>query len=116
MYNLDDMIPRVKAAKDERGLTNDTLSELSGVPRGTLNKILGSETKDPQISNIIKIANALGVSADYLILGKAPTEPEYPALAALYSRLDSIDRVKAEAFIEGLLAADKYEGKKERRA
>lgn len=70
MYNLEEMISRIKKMKKEEKLSNDTLSSLSGVPKGTLAKILGSETKDPQISNIIKISQALGVSADYIIFGK----------------------------------------------
>lgn len=69
MYVVDEMISRLKAAKEKRGLTNKSLAQLSGVPLGTLNKIFGSETKDPQISNIIKISNALDVSANYIILG-----------------------------------------------
>lgn len=73
MYNLDAMIQRIKDTKKQKNLSNDDLVALSGVPRGTLNKILGSETKDPQISNIIKISKALNVSADYLIFGQDNT-------------------------------------------
>ena len=116
MYDLNEMISRIKSVKEERGYTNESLSELSGVPRGTLNKILGSETKDPQISSIIKIAHALGVSADYIILGKIPSDPGFPALSELYSRLDAVDREKVESYIDGLLSADKYSEKKEKRA
>jgi transcriptional regulator with XRE-family HTH domain len=68
-YDVQQMISRIKEIKKQKGFSNDTLSAQSGIPKGTLSKILGSETKDPQISNIIKIANALGVSADYLVFG-----------------------------------------------
>ena len=75
MYNLEEMINRIKTLKKAQKLSNDALSALSGIPKGTLAKILGSETKDPQISNIIKIAQALGVSADFIIFGKE--EPKH---------------------------------------
>ena len=79
MYNLDAMIQCIKDTKKQKNLSNDDLVALSGVPRGTLNKILGSETKDPQISNIIKISKALNVSADYLIFGQDNTKQSSPS-------------------------------------
>lgn len=45
--------------KTENGLTTDLLSQLSGVPKGTLNKLLNGETKNPTGSTLKKIANAL---------------------------------------------------------
>ena len=63
-YDFDAMIDRIKLCKKKAGLTNKQLSELAGVPYGTLNKILGSETREPSINAIIKIAVALGVSAE----------------------------------------------------
>lgn len=55
MYDLEAMISRIKALKKASKLSNEALANLAGIPKGTLSKILGSETKDPQISNIIKI-------------------------------------------------------------
>lgn len=67
MYN--EITDRIKQIKKQKGLTNEKLAELSGVPLGTLSKILGNETKDPQISTIIKISRALEVSPDYIVSG-----------------------------------------------
>jgi len=69
------MIDRIKELKKRAGLTNQALAELAGVPIGTLNKLLGSETKEPKLPTIFKIAQALNVSATYLIEG----EKEKPA-------------------------------------
>lgn len=69
-YDFNSMINRIKSVKKEKGITNAKLSEMSGVPYGTLNKILGSETKEPSINAIIKISKALGVSTDYIISGE----------------------------------------------
>lgn len=70
MYDPNAMFQRIKALKKERGLSNEALAQQSGIPFGTLNKILGNQTKDPQISKIIMIAKALNVSTDYLVFGK----------------------------------------------
>lgn len=69
-FNFDDMVERIKLRKKEIGMTNRQLSEMSGVSYGTLNKILGSETKEPSINNIIKISTALGLDAEYVITGQ----------------------------------------------
>lgn len=69
-YNFDEMIERIKIKKKELGLTNKQLSDRADVPYGTLNKILGSETKEPSINTVIKIAFALGVSTEYIINGE----------------------------------------------
>lgn len=41
-------------------MTIDELSEHSGVPKGTLNKIIGNVTKAPTLDNMKAIARALG--------------------------------------------------------
>ena len=55
-------IEYIKEIKKERGLTNEELSKLSGVPLGTLNKILSGHTPDPQFETVKAICKALGIS------------------------------------------------------
>lgn len=43
------------------GLTIDELAEKSGVPKSTINKIIGGTTKAPTLENVRSIAKALGV-------------------------------------------------------
>ena len=45
--------------KTENGLTTDLLSQLSGVPKGTLNKLLNGETRNPTGATLKKLADAL---------------------------------------------------------
>lgn len=107
MYNLEAMINRIKTLKKENKLSNESLANLSGIPLGTLSKILGSETKDPQISNVIKISQALGVSADYVIFGKE--EPKYnDEFMKLFSSLNSEGRQKVIGYMRDLLESGKY--------
>ena len=46
--------------RKEAGLTIDELAAKSGVPKGTLNKIIGGVTKAPTLDNMKAIAKALG--------------------------------------------------------
>ncbi|MGN0181417.1 MAG: helix-turn-helix domain-containing protein [Candidatus Ornithomonoglobus sp.] len=70
MFSLEEMLNRIKGIKNEKQLTNEMLSKETEIPLGTLSKILSGNTKDPQMSNIMKIAKALGVTADYLVYGE----------------------------------------------
>lgn len=66
--------------KTENGLTTQALAELSGVPRGTLNKLLNGETKDPRITTLQMLAEALNCPVEVLSM---PERTE-----------DAVDRVR----------------------
>ena len=48
--------------KKKLGLTTEELSRQSGVPMGTLNKILSGATKDPKLETLKSIARVLGLT------------------------------------------------------
>jgi len=50
--------------KQERGMTSEDLAQSSGVPLGTLNKILNGQTKNPSLETVFALAHALGCSVD----------------------------------------------------
>lgn len=106
-YDFNAMIERIKSLKKEKGITNAELSNLSNVPYGTLNKILGSETKEPSINSIIKISNALGVSTDYIVYGKIDKKKDSPSKwEVLRSELDKLsddDFLELFKYVEFLL-------------
>ena len=62
-------IERIKQLKSEKKITNDKLAEITGIPLGTLSKILAGMNDSPKLVNIIAIADALGCSIDYLVNG-----------------------------------------------
>lgn len=107
LYRNEEMILRIKMCKKEKKLSNEELSKLSGVPKGTLAKILGSETKDPQISNIIKISKALGVSADYIIFGKTETQSK-SVFEKLFLTLNLNGQAKVIDYINDLINSGLY--------
>lgn len=64
-----DYIDRIKAVKNEKKITNEALSEMTGIPLGTLSKILAGISDSPKLSNIVAICDALGVSVGYIVNG-----------------------------------------------
>ncbi len=64
-----DYIERIKKIKSERKITNDMLSEMTGIPLGTLSKLLAGISDSPKLSNVVAICNALGCSLDFIIMG-----------------------------------------------
>lgn len=72
-----DYIDRIKKLKNEKKITNDRLSELTGIPLGTLSKILAGISDSPKLVNIIAIAEALGCSVDYLVSGEPKNTNNY---------------------------------------
>ncbi len=115
MYDLNMMIQRIKKLKRERRLSNEELAKSSGVPIGTLAKILGSETKDPQISNIIKIAEALDISADYLIFGEIKNSffSDSFDLVTIYKNLNDEGKRRLFEYASDLSEISKYKKESE---
>lgn len=62
-------IERIKQIKNEKRITNDELSRLSGIPLGTLSKLLAGLSDSVKLSNMIAICDALGCSLDYIVSG-----------------------------------------------
>ena len=50
-------------------MTNDELAEKTGIPGGTLSKILAGISESPKLANIVAICQALNCSLDYVMYG-----------------------------------------------
>jgi transcriptional regulator with XRE-family HTH domain len=57
-------LEKIAELKKKMGLTNDELSRLSGVPKGTIDKILSGVTKDPKLETLKAIARVLRCTLD----------------------------------------------------
>lgn len=63
--------------RKQSGMTIDELAAKSGVPKGTLNKIIGGVTKAPTLDNMKSIAKALGKTlADFDDIPTAAKKPQ----------------------------------------
>ncbi|BDR80656.1 hypothetical protein N072000002_09130 [Clostridium tetani] len=65
----------IEKLKKELNLTSKQLSEKSGVPKGTLDKILNGTTKDPRLETLKSLAKVLRCTLDDFD-DKAETEIE----------------------------------------
>lgn len=72
----------INRLKKEKGYTTEQLSRLSGVPVGTLNKILNGATKDPKLETLKALSKVLGCS-----LNDFGDYPPAPKLDPVYLRL-----------------------------
>ena len=57
---------RIQYAMNKRGMTQADLARATGIGTSNIAHIVTGRTKDPRVSNVLKIARALGVSLDYL--------------------------------------------------
>lgn len=70
-------IDRIKKLKSEKKLTNERLAALSGIPMGTLSKILAGMSESPKLSTLVSICNALDCSVEYIVTGEPENTNNY---------------------------------------
>ena len=58
---------KIRNLKNKMGMTSRELSQKSGIPLGTLNKLLSSVVEDPKLSVALSLCGALGVSLGTLL-------------------------------------------------
>jgi len=74
---METYLDRIKRVKNEQKLTNDQLAERSGIPLGTLSKILAGMSDSPKLSNMIALCGALGCSMEYIVNGTPDNNNNY---------------------------------------
>lgn len=64
--------------KKESGKTSQTISEETGIPKSTIDKLLTGRTKDPALSMVRSIVHCLGYTLDDLddTQKKTPSTPK----------------------------------------
>lgn len=103
--------------RKQSGMTIDELAAKSGVPKGTLNKIIGGVTKAPTLDNMKSIAKALGKTlADFdespIETKNSPStaeaEPGEEQLVNLYRKLNEEGKEKLVDYADDLVSSGKY--------
>lgn len=87
--------------KKESGKTIEEISDQSGVPKGTLNKIFAGQTKDPKYTTLKQIVNCLGYTVDDLERIDTKKSPE-PVV------IDSEEVQECEKWLTDLLVSKGY--------
>lgn len=103
---METYLDRIKKLKNERKMTNDQLAERSGIPLGTLSKLLAGMSDSPKLSNIVAICGALGCSVEYVVSGAEENTNNYTLngteirMIESYRRLDGFGRAMVETVLE----------------
>jgi len=92
--------------RKEAGLTIDELARKSGVPKGTINKIIAGTTRAPQVATLSALAQAMGKTLADFDAAHAPahapsvlTEGEMLHLTK-YRQLDSRGREAVDCLLD----------------
>lgn len=103
---MESYLDRIKQLKNEKKITNDQLSERSGIPLGTLSKILAGMSDSPKLSNIVALCSALDCSVEYVVSGTPENTNNYTLnseeirLIENYRSLDRFGRELTELVID----------------
>lgn len=103
---METYIDRIKLLKSQKKLTNELLAERSGIPLGTLSKLLAGMNESPKLSNIIAICNALECSVEYVVTGNPDNTNNYTLSAdeivfmESYRRLDGWGKSLMQTVLE----------------
>ncbi len=86
---METYIDRIKQLKSQKKLTNELLAERSGIPLGTLSKLLAGMNESPKLSNIVAICNVLECSVEYVVTGNPDNTNNYTLSADEISFMES---------------------------
>ncbi|MBR3893632.1 MAG: LexA family transcriptional regulator [Clostridia bacterium] len=90
---METYLDRIKKLKSEQKLTNDQLAERSGIPLGTLSKILAGMSDSPKLSTMIALCGALGCSVEYVVNGTPENHHNYTLSAEEISVMENYRRL-----------------------
>lgn len=65
---------RLRQLMSEKGITIYRLSHMTGIRDGVLGRLVNEKTRDPRISTVIKISDALNVDINDLIANEKTNE------------------------------------------
>ena len=74
---METYIDRIKTLKAQKKITNEQLAERTGIPLGTLSKILAGMSDSPKLANVISICRELDCSLEYIVSGTPENTNNY---------------------------------------
>lgn len=111
-------LEKINQMKKNKEKTTEEIAQMSGIPKGTLNKLFAGQTKDPQLSTVRAVVHCLGYTLDDLVdenkKSPATEEPlaeddqERKRLLKNYDDLNEEGREKLLEQSEFLVSSGKY--------
>ena len=91
---MNTVMTRLKEIKTARGLSNQDIADMSGVPVGTVGRIFADDSAEPKITTVVQIASGLGVDMNTLC-GLAPVDalPSVPSPVARTVEAEQFDKL-----------------------
>lgn len=102
---MDAYLERIKKLKSQKKMTNSMLSERTGIPLGTLSKVLAGMSDALKLPFVVSLAEALDTSVEYIATGVVRDENTYvldereQALISGYRKLDVFGRSMVETVL-----------------
>ena len=79
---------------NERGLTHRQIAEMAGCPTSSVNDWVGKDASVPHdLTRVSKLANSLGVSFQWLLLGEKPPAASYNLIELFDEQGDSLNGI-----------------------
>ena len=111
-----EMHERIQLVLASKNMSQADICRISGLDSGKVSQVVSGRTKDPRISTIVPIAQALNVSLDYLVFGTtAKTEYIDEGQSVLNRCYESMNKRGRERLVEDaeILADNKKFAKSE---
>ena len=109
---MDAYLERIKKLKSQKKMTNSMLSERTGIPLGTLSKVLAGMSDALKLPLVVSLAEALDTTVEYIATGVSPDGKSYvlneqeESLITGYRRLDPF----ARSMVDTVLAKELERG------
>ena len=97
-------IEKVKKVLKDKKMTYEKLSEVSGIPIGTIKRLLSGVTVNPRIDTVSKIEEVLGLRSSELVQPYLTTQEE-----ELLQRFRSLSKKGRTSALEIISVLDRYE-------
>lgn len=98
--------------KKSCGMTIEQIATVSGVPKGTLNKLFSGQTKDPQLSTVSAVVHCMGFTLDDLsddtVSDKIGLTPTQTKLLDAFDQLNEEGQGKVIDYAEDLCRTGYY--------
>lgn len=96
-------ITKIKKSLKDKRLTYANLSELTGIPIGTIKRLLSGVTKNPRIDTLSKIEEALGLQSSDIVRPYLTEQEEL-----LLQRFRALSKKGRSAALELVSVLDSY--------